>query len=114
MKRIILTAAILIIASLLFSHPASDLKAEFNLETATLRLEFTHNVGNPQSHYIAEIVVYLNDKEIIKQTLSLQQTEKGGSLSYIIPDAKENDTIEIKATCNKFGSKNTKLTVISL
>ncbi len=50
MKRIVVTVIMMISVSLLFSHPASDLKAEFNPETATLSLEFTHNVGDPQSH----------------------------------------------------------------
>ena len=111
MKRIIVVAILMFFTALLFSHPASSIKAEFDLETATLTVKFSHSVGNTQKHYIEEVIVYLNNDEVIRQALTTQQTEHGGNLIYIIPDAKENDTIKIKTTCNKFGSKKTKLTV---
>jgi len=53
-----------------FSHPAS--KVILSVEGKVLHVTVNHNVGNPENHYIKEILVFLNDKEIIRQMFFIQ------------------------------------------
>jgi hypothetical protein len=111
MKKII---ALIIAASFfasIYAHSASDVKADFNEGTKILNVKYDHSVKDPASHYIEEVTVDLNGKEIISQKLIMQDDNKNGSVLYKIPEAKAGDKIVVKTKCNKFGKKKFELTV---
>ncbi len=60
----------LMFSSQVFSHPAS--KVTLLVEGKVLHITVNHNVGNSENHYINEILVFLNDKEIIRQMFFIQ------------------------------------------
>ena len=114
MNKLLCLIFFLTCCTLLSAHPASQITAEFSHADSTLRITYLHSVKSPAEHYISEVNISLNGIEIIKQNLSLQASPKGGSLAYKIPDAKAKDTIEIKTTCSKIGTKSLKYTIHSI
>ncbi|GAH26892.1 unnamed protein product [marine sediment metagenome] len=91
-----------------FSHPAS--KVILSVEGNILHVTVQHNVGNPQTHYINEIIVILNGKKIITQLFFLQ-TDNTQKVSYTIPSLKSGDTITVEASCNRGGIRKGTITV---
>jgi hypothetical protein len=77
-----------------------------------LSVSYLHSVKNNSKHFITEIAIELNGKEIITQQLNFQDDKKQGDLSYKIIDAKENDKIKVTTRCNKGGKKGTELKVM--
>jgi desulfoferrodoxin (superoxide reductase-like protein) len=100
-----------LLVNFLIAHPPAGITAQFDPDSHLLSLEIPHAVSNPQNHFIDQITIYLNDIEIIRQAITLQSEKQGEKLSYIIPDAKLEDSIKITANCSKFGSKSTTLKI---
>ena len=111
MRKIYLILIVMFALSMLWAHPASDLEIQFDLETATLTVNYQHQVRDASSHYIEELKVSLNGEEIISQKLGQQADTDGGKLLYIIVDAKADDEIEVISKCNKFGNKKATLKI---
>ena len=102
-------AMLLIILSIpASSHPAS--KVTLSVEGKVLNISVNHSVGNPQTHYIDEIIVLLNDKEIIKQIFFIQ-TDNLQKVSYTIPSLKAGDKITVKTNCSRGGKRSGTITV---
>jgi hypothetical protein len=70
-----------------------------------------HKVGDENKHFILDVKVEVNKKEIITQLFSKQETSDGGELIFRIPDLKLGDEVKVIAECNKIGKKSTNFTV---
>ena len=90
------------------SHPAS--KVTLLVEGKVLQVTVNHNVGNSKNHYTEEILVFLNDKEIIKQ-IFFMQTGDIQKVSYTIPSLKAGDKITVKTNCSRGGKRSGAITV---
>lgn len=109
---IFLLVVLFILSSVsLFSHPASDLEAEFDHETKILDIHFDHSVGNTESHFIEEVIIDVNEQTVITHNISNQEKKTGGRLIYKIPDVLAGDIVRIKVNCNRIGSKEIKWTI---
>lgn len=108
MKRIALFLPILALALGLVAHPASDVKVATDFTAKTVEVSFIHKVGHPTTHFIDEVKIKLNGKQIVTQALSLQSDGKGGKVSYLIPELKKGDVIEADTRCNQGGNKSGK------
>jgi len=111
MKKIVPALILAFSMPLLFAHPAVDVTAKFMLPTKNLVVVYQHPVKDVNDHYISEIKVELNGKEIVSQKLAVQDTQTTGEVSYKIPEAKAGDKITVKTKCNKMGTKSVDLTI---
>lgn len=111
MKKIALILVLCAIAGILLAHPASKVMLAFDAETSELTVTFNHKVRDAEDHFIYEVTVFLNNKEIIQQKLSSQDTTSEGKLIYRITDAKTGDVIKVTTACNKSGKKSQTITV---
>jgi lipopolysaccharide export system protein LptA len=113
MKKSFIILSILFLFSIisLSAHPASSVSASFDKEQSTLSISFKHQVKNNADHFVSEVVVLKNKKEIISQKLTYQDTSDGGALVYKINDLKPKDKLEIVTTCNKIGKKSQTLEI---
>jgi len=105
---LVLVIFVLIVSIHVSSHPAS--KVTLSLDGIVLNVSVSHSVGNPEDHYINEILVFLNDKEIIKQIFFIQ-TDNLQKVSYTIPSLKTGDKIIVKTNCSKGGKRSGTITV---
>jgi hypothetical protein len=103
MRKHIYFFIIFLLPILSFSHPASDIKIQYDVEKSEVVVEIIHSVRDPKDHYIYEVDVLVNNKKTIKQFASAQVNNTSQNLIYVIPGLKYGDKIEIIAECNKYG-----------
>jgi len=111
MKTIVFITLLLSLSIGLFAHPASNVTLNYDATTLLLTVNFEHSVKNPADHYISEMIIKIDGKQIISQNLPLQENPTGGSLVYKLPGLKTGNLIEAVAVCNKIGKKSAKLTI---
>lgn len=106
MKRKVWPLALFIFfaaAARVYAHPPSDIKISFDSNTKILKAVIMHNTSNPLSHYINKVDVGLNGKEIIEQLISREDNNESQAVSYLIPDAKDGDTVSVEGYCSISG-----------
>ena len=96
-----------------FAHPASKVDVSYNLNDQILVVVAEHNTKDVTKHWIDQIIVQLNGKEIIQQVFVMQMDREKQKATYLIPGAKEGDEIVVIARCNVHGKKKVKITVES-
>ncbi len=85
------------------AHPPSDILITYDTATKTLKAVITHQVSNPDKHFINKVDIQLNGQEIIEHKISRQDNNASQTVSYLIPEAKSGDTVSIEAYCNISG-----------
>ena len=109
-RQITVGVIVLILAKTLWGHPPTDLKLDYDIDKKNLHIEMTHVTGNIREHYIRKLIVSLNQKEIISETI-VRQTTPHNFLRDIPLDANPNDVITVKAICKEGGSAEASITI---
>ncbi|MFH1767650.1 MAG: hypothetical protein ABH858_00630 [Candidatus Omnitrophota bacterium] len=91
-----------------FTHPAQ--RIEIAADNKLVNISVKHRVSDPASHYINQITVSLNGKEIIKQTFLLQSGNEQ-NVSYTVPSLKAGDAIDAEANCSKGGRRKESIAI---
>ena len=99
------------LSSFSYAHPPADIIVTYDSQSKILKAEIVHNVSNPKTHYITKVDISLNGKEIIEHKISYQDNNIKQIVSYLIPDAKKNDILEVEAYCNISGKLSKKIKV---
>ena len=104
MKKIAVLAALVLGFSLtVFAHPPTDIIITFDLQKSAVYAEIVHASKDIVKHYIAQIIVLVNGKEMIKQKAATQTSKDGQSVMFTIPGLKPGDKVAIDADCSIFG-----------
>jgi hypothetical protein len=101
---------IVLFSTCVSAHSPSDLKINFDSETKIIDATVTHQVSNPDVHYIYKIEVRINGE--LYKTFDYT-SQPGTTFSYDLDgiEANVNDTIQVKALCNQGGELSRQLTV---
>ena len=92
------------------AHPPSDMVLSYNGITKDLQVTITHQVPNPQEHYIREVAVTINGKAVNTSTYTSQPAPD--TFTYTYPVAvSPGDDIEVVARCSLAGSISRNLSV---
>ncbi|PKN72503.1 MAG: hypothetical protein CVU50_06495 [Candidatus Cloacimonetes bacterium HGW-Cloacimonetes-3] len=111
MKKLIFITLLLLFAIGLAAHPASKITLSYDAKTMLLTVDYDHTVKNPADHFIATVIIKVDDKDVISHSPGAQESSTGGSLVYKLLGVKSGTVIEAVSTCNKNGKKTAKLTV---
>jgi hypothetical protein len=113
MKKQILFSfvAILFLSMSAIAHAPKKIELSFNKETKTLSADIFHKVKDVEEHFISDVIIYINDVEVQSSTYEKQANKLDEKLEFKLETVKEGDVIQLKAKCNKFGSKSSKITV---
>lgn len=90
------------------AHSPREVKLDYDLTAQTLKATITHT-GFSEGHYINKVEIRKNGNLVSLQEYKNQPSETF-TYSYKVT-AVAGDTLEVKAYCNKFGSKTEKLAV---
>lgn len=108
MKKTILVAlAIFFSCSLMKADPAK--KVNVTYQDGKLKVEALHKVRNASNHFIDQVVVKVNGKELKTIRLDKQTSTASQLVEIELPDLKIGDQIEVVTRCNEFGKKSGKL-----
>ena len=111
MEAFLIVFIFLAVASTAYAHPPSDIKIDFDPKTKMLHAVIVHNTSNPLNHYIKEVDVGLNGKEIIKHIISREDNNEEQTVSYLIPDVKDGDVLSVEGHCSISGKLKKEITV---
>jgi len=95
--------SLFVFSSIAYAHPPSDIKITFDSKTKMLSAVIIHDVANSLNHYIKQVDVGLNGKDIIVQNISRQDNNYSQTVSYFIPDAKVGDVLSVEGHCSISG-----------
>jgi len=85
------------------AHAPSDMFLSYNELSKELNVTITHQVPNPQAHYIQEVHVTINGRTVHDVHYTGQPTPDTFTFTYpVVPVP--GDTIEVTATCSIAGS----------
>ena len=90
------------------AHGPKEVKLAYDVVSKTLQATITHT-NFSASHYLEKMRLKKNGEVVTLQEYSSQPTETF-TYSYKV-EAVAGDVIELKASCNRFGSRTESLTV---
>lgn len=85
------------------AHAPSDMSISSNELSKMLNVTITHQVPNPQAHYVKEVRVTLNGNVVSDSPYTSQPAPDTFTYTYPLLPA-PGDTIEVTASCNIAGS----------
>jgi len=94
------------------AHPASDMKLFYNTDSNVLDVSITHQVSNPETHFIYNVIIRKNGDTYNNYEYTSQPTNSNFTYSYEVNTSK-GDIIEVFIDCNLGGSLTKQLTVTS-
>ena len=113
MKKITLLLCCLVIANTTaFAHPPSDIKIQFDDKTQTLTAEVIHRVSTPLTHYIYQVDIGLNGKEIKDLHFQKQVTNRAQLVTTTLSGVKKGDALSVEGYCNISGKFKKEIKVI--
>ncbi len=92
------------------AHSPQTMTLSYDTPAQRLNVTITHQVSNPDTHYVFLVVIEKNDQEFNKIDYSSQPTDRDFMYSYSVP-AEEGDTLRVIAECNQGGSFSQQLTL---
>jgi hypothetical protein len=101
---------IVLLSQSISAHSPSSISLNFDIENQELEATITHQVSNPDSHYIYEMVIKKNDELYNIYNYTNQPSSSKFTYIYEI-NGTEGDVIEVKALCNQGGSLTKKVNI---
>jgi desulfoferrodoxin (superoxide reductase-like protein) len=92
------------------AHSPKEVVLSYDQAKHTLEVRITHSSMTPSFHYIKKVELKKNGQTISVNEYKSQPDQATFSNVYPV-EAARADVIEVKATCNIFGSRTEKLTV---
>ena len=90
------------------ANSPQEIVLSYDQAKRTLEVRITHTSKDPAAHYVKKVEIRKADKTIA--TTEYQSQPGQATFSYVYPvEIDAEDIIEVKATCNIFGSKTEKL-----
>lgn len=116
--RIVGAAALLLLFTLIpllhpvpaNAHGPKTVLLTYDLPSQTLNVTITHGSPSPTNHYIKRVVIKKDGKVLETAEYKSQPDTPQFTYTYKIAAA-SGDTLEVKVTCNIFGSKTEKITI---
>ncbi|MBW2651221.1 MAG: hypothetical protein JRC66_09535 [Deltaproteobacteria bacterium] len=93
-----------------YAHGPGDVTLNYDSDSHILSVTISHSVSNPQKHYIKKITITKNGKPLKTHEYKSQPDSSSFTYTYNV-EAKEGDTLKVKAKCNYFGSKTKELVI---
>jgi hypothetical protein len=85
------------------AHPPSDMTIAYDKGSQQLAVTITHQVDDPKTHYVRDVLVSVNGNVISNPTYHDQPAKDAFTYTYTIP-AKDGDTLQVTADCVLAGS----------
>ncbi len=92
------------------AHSPSNMDLSYAVETQTLKVTITHQVANPDTHYVYNIVIKKNGETYNTYDYTSQSSITSFTYNYNI-NTTEGDVIEVTASCIQTGSITRQVTV---
>lgn len=116
-KNFQVVIGILILFAVCFMYPQTslanapqDVKLSYDSQSQMLAVTITHKSPFPKFHYIKNVEIKKNGNVVSTNKYENQPDQATFTYSYKV-SATAGEKLEVKASCNLYGSKTTNLTV---
>lgn len=110
MKRVVLLSVFVAFAIIAVkADPAK--KVNLSFQNGKLKVEAIHKVKDVKKHFIDQIVIKVDGKEVKTISLKSQSSTDAEIIEVPVPEIKKGSKVEVTTRCNEFGLKSGKLTV---
>ncbi|MFX1607109.1 MAG: hypothetical protein ACFFDD_14540 [Promethearchaeota archaeon] len=92
------------------AHGPSAVHLDYDFETQVLTVDVSHNVANPNTHYIIQIVIEKNSAHFMTRDYTSQPSTTNIVDTFDVP-AVDGDLLTVTAYCNSVGSFTESITV---
>lgn len=110
MKKLLILF-VLIVAPLLVAKADPAKKVNLSYQDGKLRIDILHRVKDVKTHYIDQIVINVDGKDVKTISLKTQSSQEAENLELSVPEIKSGSKVVVKTRCNEFGLKSGKLTI---
>lgn len=103
--RVIATVmvAVLLLTQVSYAHSPSDMQVSYDTRSRQLAVAITHQVSGPGSHYVREIVVRVDGREMVAAAYTSQPSPSSFTYTYPL-NATPGSIIAVSAHCSLGGS----------
>ena len=108
----LLSLAVIVLPAPVLAHPPATMDLDYNPETQTLSIAITHQVSDPDNHYVEKIEVTESGFPLLTEDYTSQPSTSTFTYTYTVA-AREGDVLDVTAYCNLFGSMKKQITVSS-
>lgn len=95
-----------------YATPPDSIQLKYALATQTLSVTVTHDTMLKGSHHVKYVEIKKNGAVVSISTYTEQPAGKTFTYQYQIP-AIEEDTFQVKATCNMWGNKSSAVLTVT-
>lgn len=106
-KNILMIVVLAMIPVVLSASPPKKVKLSY--DEGKLKIVATHPTRDVNDHYIGYVSISVDGQEVKVIKPTKQTSDKAETIEVEIPEIKKGSLIEVKAKCNKFGSKTVEL-----
>ena len=110
MKKLLILF-VLIVAPLISAKADPAKKVNLSYQNGKLKIDILHRVKDVKTHYIDQIIINVDGKDVKTISLKTQSSQEAESLELPVPEIKSGSKVVVKTRCNEFGLKSGKLTV---
>jgi len=112
-KRLIMIAAVfaVFLPSLALAHAPNAIHMKYDMERAQLNVTVQHLVNDPWQHFVKEVVVYKNGREVVKKEFDFQTSHRNLTMPPIELSAMDGDALRVVANCSEGGQGEKTITV---
>lgn len=112
MKALLLTLAVFIcFSATALAHPPSKVTLAYDAPTKKLNVTAVHKVKDVTTHFVITLEVSVNGKVVETKNYTVQTSKESLKTDLQLEGVAKGDKVEVKASCNKFGSKKGQLTI---
>ncbi len=109
MKKLLFLSAIAI-STLFYAKADPAKKVNLTYQDGKLKIEVIHKVKDPQKHYIDQIIINIDGKDV-KTITQNHQNSKDSELLEIPIDLKKGNKVKVITRCNEFGIKKGEMSI---
>jgi hypothetical protein len=99
---IVLLGAFLLLSTNTIAHPPSSMELNYNFFTQKLNVTISHQVADPNNHYVESVEILKNDVEFITTDYTSQPSTSTYIYIYDVA-ATDGDDLEVTAICSITG-----------
>jgi desulfoferrodoxin (superoxide reductase-like protein) len=110
MKKSVIVLSVMALSTLVVkADPAR--KVVLSYANGKLKIVAEHPVSNVKTHYIDQINIEVDGKEVKVIKLKSQSSPEAAVEELALPEIKSGSTVKVKTRCNEFGTKSGKLVI---
>jgi len=106
----LLSLTLIVLPAPVLAHPPATMDLDYSPETQTLSIAITHQVSDPDNHYVKKIEVTENGFPLLTEEYTSQPSPSSFTYTYTV-SAGEGDVLDVTAYCNLFGNIKKQITV---